>query len=62
MKKLLGILLSFTLLLSTCAHPSTDAPAGEQSQPPPDTPTIGQSQPTPTVEPVSYTHLTLPTN
>lgn len=51
MKKLLGILLSFTLLLSACAHPSTDAPAGEQSQPPPDTPTIGQSQPTPTVEP-----------
>lgn len=35
MKKLLGILLSFTLLLSACAHPSTDAPAGEQSQPPP---------------------------
>lgn len=51
MKKLLGLLLSFALLLSACTHPSTDAPIGEQSQPPPDTPNIGQSQPTPTAQP-----------
>lgn len=50
-KKLLGLLLSFTLLLSAYTHLATDAPAGGQSQPPPDTPDIGQSQPTPTVEP-----------
>ena len=51
MKKLLGLLLSFTLLLSACTQPATDVPAGGQSQPTPDTPTIGQSQPTPTVQP-----------
>lgn len=51
MKKLLGLLLSFTLLLSACTQPTTDAPAGGQSQSTPDTPTIGQSQSTPTVEP-----------
>ena len=39
-------MLSFTLLLSACTHPATDAPAGGHSQPPPDTPNIGQSQPT----------------
>ena len=50
-KKLLGLLLSFTLLLSAYTHLATDAPAGGQSQLPPDTPNIGQSQPTPTVEP-----------
>ena len=46
MKKLLGLLLSFTLLLSACTQPATNVPAGGQSQSTPDTPTIGQSQPT----------------